>query len=487
MSRLFYSVILLLAGSVVSLNAQISSFCRLTYGDTSLPWRERPELINPSPIQGEWSLDYSATYVLRSRGRLSAWDYAFCYWTSPFKMTVTYDMSLIDFVYNPWNKYTFDADGRHLQIERYGSAFGDPLKGMIWTVESWCYNPAGQITAKGYSTRSFEYGFLTDAYEMTYTEDGKLLRETCLHSSDSAGPPITFDSVAYVYDDERKLTDRSTYSGIKGEPLIPQQRVSYFYDLSGRLSEERYLTWMPETKSWFTEKLIGYQYGTRDRLSQKITTTYGESGSVTLTKLLYSYSDDGLETIQTGHLFQDTVWMENYFLREVKNETGQPVVIEEFHRNANGILYVNSQGLSYGYSRIDTDLRGRCIFTYDENGLLKSFSNYSNMDQPDSLPNMRRDFYWKPRFSGKDDVKTVTETRIYPNPCTDQITISLPDFAESNISIEILDSTGKVQTGYTGLPNVAEIQLPVTSLAPGIYFARIVADGIVNVVKLIKN
>jgi hypothetical protein len=100
---------------------------------------------------------------------------------------------------------------------------------------------------------------------------------------------------------------------------------------------------------------------------------------------------------------------------------------------------------------------------------------------------MRRDFYWKPRISGKDDVKTVGEIRIYPNPCTDQITIALPNLPGSNISIEFLDNTGKVQTKYTGLPSSSEILLPVSSLAPGIYFTRIVTDGKVNVVKLIKN
>jgi hypothetical protein len=326
-----------------------------------------------------------------------------------------------------------------------------------------------------------------DYYKLTYSDDGKLMWENSRHSCDKTLLPGNCDSVVYAYDYERRLADRSTYSGIKGEPLIPQQRVSYFYDSSGRLSEERSLTWMLETSTWRIEKVIGYHYDFRNRLSQKITTTYRESGSVTLTKLLYSYSNDGLETIQTGHLFQDTVWIENYYLREIMNDQGQPVEIEEFHRKTNGILYVNNQGRSYGYSRIDTDLRGRCIFTYDENGLLKSFSNYSNIDQTDSLPNMRRDFYWKPRSSGKDDVKTVTEIRIYPNPCTDQITIALPDFPGSNISIEILDSTGKVQTGYTGLPSRTEIQLPVTSLAPGIYFARIVTDGKVQVFKLIKN
>jgi len=487
MSRFFYSVILLLAGSVVSLNAQISSFWRLTYGDTCIRWLERPEVMNLAPIQGDWSLAYSKTYTLNSGHRLIYYAYDVCDWKSPNEMTASYSTTLIDLLYCPWNRNTFDADGRHLQIVRYGSAFDDPLNGMIRTVESWSYNPDGQITAKDYSTRSYEYGFLTDAYEMTYTENGDLLQDTCLHSSDSVGPPITFDSVAYVYDDERKLTDRSNYSGIKGEPLTPKRRISYSYDLSGRVSEERWLTWMPETNSWFTEKLIDYQYENLDRLSQMITSTYDESGLATLNRLLYTYSDDGLETIQTGHLFQDTVWMDNYYLREVRNERGQPVVIEEFHRDSNGDLYVQVMGGNHGFSRIDTDLRGRCIFAYDENGLLKSFSNYSNVDQPDSLPNLRKEFYWEPRFSGKDDVKTISEIRIYPNPSTDQITILLPDFSESEISIEILDSTGKVQTGYAGLLSGTEIQLPVTNLAPGIYFARIVTDGKVNVVKLIKN
>ncbi|MFH0762068.1 MAG: T9SS type A sorting domain-containing protein [Bacteroidota bacterium] len=479
MSRFFFSVILLLAGSCVSLNAQVQSFWRLTYGDTSMPWRERPELMNPSPIQGDWSLDHSTTYVLRSFGRLDAWDHEFCDWTSPFKMTVSYSTTLIDFVYVPRNEYTFDNEGRILQVKRWNNKW--PY------IENKLYNSCGQMVYHDllvYDSASLVCG---DYYELAYSDDGDLLWETSRLDCDKTILPGNYDSVAYVYDDERKLTDRSGYSGIKGEPLIPQQRVSYSYDSFGRLSEERSLTWMPETNSWFTEKLIDYQYGTRDRLSRKITTTYAESGSVTLTKLLYSYSDDGLETVQTGHLFQDNVWMENYYLREVMNESGQPVVIEEFHRDTNGNLYVKNQGRNHGFSRLDTDLRGRCTFTYDDNGLLKSFSNYSSMDQPDSLPNMRRDFYWKPRFSGKDDLITVTDIRIYPNPITDQITIALPNFPGSNISIEILDSTGKVQTGYTGLPSGTEIQLPVTSLAPGIYFARIVTDGKVQVFKLIKN
>lgn len=85
--------------------------------------------------------------------------------------------------------------------------------------------------------------------------------------------------------------------------------------------------------------------------------------------------------------------------------------------------------------------------------------------------------------SGVTSIDTDTKTQgfqIFPNPTNDKINISLNEISNKNISIEIIDISGKLIYSET-YNNFSETVIDLTGNAKGIYFLRIIStDEIVN-------
>jgi hypothetical protein len=75
--------------------------------------------------------------------------------------------------------------------------------------------------------------------------------------------------------------------------------------------------------------------------------------------------------------------------------------------------------------------------------------------------------------------KNSKTTRLWPNPATDVVYLKLSKDYSSDISVEIFNSVGQKQSAFSfaSVYGGEEIQLPVTELKHGVYYARIMRSG----------
>jgi Secretion system C-terminal sorting domain len=66
---------------------------------------------------------------------------------------------------------------------------------------------------------------------------------------------------------------------------------------------------------------------------------------------------------------------------------------------------------------------------------------------------------------------------VYPNPASRHFIVSLDDYSEKEVHIELLDMFGRVQKDQFGtFPD--QVMFDVTDMTPGIYFVRVLGKGI---------
>lgn len=85
---------------------------------------------------------------------------------------------------------------------------------------------------------------------------------------------------------------------------------------------------------------------------------------------------------------------------------------------------------------------------------------------------------------GTKDINTSSRIIVFPNPATNQISISIAE--ASSFSIDIFDTDGKIHISKN-LDDHHNGLLDITSLIPGIYFYRIILDDEIHVGKFVKQ
>ncbi len=84
---------------------------------------------------------------------------------------------------------------------------------------------------------------------------------------------------------------------------------------------------------------------------------------------------------------------------------------------------------------------------------------------------------------GNDDELSV---QVYPNPATNTLFIETDELISENVSIEIHDVTGNKLQQLT-LNNEELLELDISSLPAGLYFANILSEGFSQSIQFIKS
>jgi len=84
--------------------------------------------------------------------------------------------------------------------------------------------------------------------------------------------------------------------------------------------------------------------------------------------------------------------------------------------------------------------------------------------------------------SGLSESQSEFSLEIYPNPSSGIFTISLSDLSHSQVSITILDLSGKIITQEKYQLNTTEFEIPmdVSNVESGVYFIKIDAGKIIT-------
>jgi hypothetical protein len=87
---------------------------------------------------------------------------------------------------------------------------------------------------------------------------------------------------------------------------------------------------------------------------------------------------------------------------------------------------------------------------------------------------------------GIEEIQIQLDLTAYPNPTNDYLTLTLNKFDLSELSFELLDSTGKlIETRK--INNTTET-IPMIDLPKANYFVKVISNGkVVKVFKIIKN
>jgi len=82
----------------------------------------------------------------------------------------------------------------------------------------------------------------------------------------------------------------------------------------------------------------------------------------------------------------------------------------------------------------------------------------------------------------------ATATQVWPNPVRGMVTIGVNDNTSGDAIIQVVDALGVVRqaTKFTKVPGVNQIQLDLSSLAPGVYNIRILTTARQQTVKILK-
>ena len=79
---------------------------------------------------------------------------------------------------------------------------------------------------------------------------------------------------------------------------------------------------------------------------------------------------------------------------------------------------------------------------------------------------------------------------VYPNPVTNELSVSLITQQSDNIEVRIVDITGKLmiirEIGKTFSKGISNIQIDCNNLQPGIYFAVIKVNEEKYIRKIVK-
>lgn len=147
-------------------------------------------------------------------------------------------------------------------------------------------------------------------------------------------------------------------------------------------------------------------------------------------------------------------------------------------RNPEANLFRNNGGVSYPYAIGDV---GEVTTSLFGNGFYYYFYNWMITKDQIACPSERVSVTIE--VTDAHEVFTQAGFGIYPNPATDNLSVQMNRSAEG---IAIMDAQGKAVIEQT-TSGQTTMDLEITSLAPGIYFIRITADGTFYHTKFVKE
>jgi hypothetical protein len=88
--------------------------------------------------------------------------------------------------------------------------------------------------------------------------------------------------------------------------------------------------------------------------------------------------------------------------------------------------------------------------------------------------------------SVEEKLEDVVKVSVYPNPVSDNVTISFSVPLDGEVSVSLLNSQGKLMKTDIMEENIIEKQLNLQDFPPGVYFLRLIKGKLSNVYKVVK-
>lgn len=355
------------------------------------------------------------------------------------------------------------------------------------------------------SKETYENG-LTTKKELTYYNPGGSIAENSIEQT-------------FTYDQDKNLLSIVTEEYISGN-YKNMNKYTFEYTSKGKLSSRFYKVW--ENAAWKTMSVDSVIYSDLYKPIRKSTHTlyngnmqvvsdeeisYDDymmpdtiirntaNGSVKIeyeniknqTQALTYYEKAGSEWVpyRKDIMDEDLVISRNFKDGESWTPYRKTVQNKKLGYMADEMIYLNN-GSEFALVYLDT--------TQYENGLPVFETRQVNSFSDGSLLNgAEREITYRLASSvllESEDYKVMPFDedlfKLYPNPATDRLNISLPDNSEK-ISIRLFDINGKRIYIQNSNNQSNHISMDVDNLTPGMYFVQIVTGSHLKTLKLIKK
>jgi len=256
-------------------------------------------------------------------------------------------------------------------------------------------------------------------YDMTYVND--TIRETVTESDTTGGGTLNANFTTYLIYDANGLHNHDSLVSISTQKEIA--KTEYTQDANGNLLT--YNNFSLLGTNWIPTYHMGYTYDANNRVTSVITQTYSSSGLVNDYKDTFIYNGSNVHYAQMYYYTWDNM-----------NMTWNPYYNYVNTYNANGFIDTN---IFMSYST-QWDTMYKAVYVYDNAGLLcQNLYSYPYLGNGTfrTTASDTQTYYYEEYFP--TEIKTASLPNIginlYPNPCTNAITVEVPSLSAGNITI----------------------------------------------------
>ena len=391
-------------------------------------------------VAGNWNDYFRYTYMINSNDKVDVqirenWNGSA--WVNSTRYSYDYDTSgnLLMLHYDVWNGSSWNTTGK-IQYSGYNAQHKYNIEILfIWNGSAWEYLSKDL------------YQYYPNDYQPQFIE-----------KYNWNGGSFTWDPVErfYLTFNMDSVSGR-TRSVPFGGSWLQHSRQLYTYSTTPfLLTEYLYQTWDTTITpyAWANENRVTYTYTASGKMEKTQSEVYSGAWIFeTRSQNIYNGSNELIEYYDEFYTF---VWNNN--TRKTFAYTAGNLT-EEIRYNASGASWSEDKKLSY---------------LYDANNL-NTYRQIDTFNGAMFVPNSR-DFYYYNSFSvHTNDLLALTLPHtLYPNPAHEQINLRFTSNEKMNVTIRVIDMTGKCRLLITQpvFEGDNQIQIPVERLASGNYFIR---------------
>lgn len=317
----------------------------------------------------------------------------------------TFTQSLDSIVYmSEWNNYSesyqYDWNGNNLVTTTYSEWGDDRLinayeNGLISTIEHhskdsgttdwehhateiYTYDENGNLILFEYNALNFGEWGITDRYEYTYDEQGRLsTHQSWWFDFYSPNPQlIPSNREEYSYEGNTVTVDIYGYS-METEEWYPTAREVNTYNEDGDCSENLQMSWDEATQNWKNEAKNVHDYDADGNITAVTYSNWENEEWVVTSQMIIEYENGKLVSTTTSDIYQ-TGELTPYMHDEYEyDEAGNRSAVNNFYYEEGEMLQSSFNECIYDLTTNSDEIMG-CIDTW--NGLLSGY--FTNAADP---------------------------------------------------------------------------------------------------------
>lgn len=364
---------------------------------------------------------------------------------------------------------TLDEEGRLLTLHVINHILGKWVndKKIIYT-----YDAQSQLTTELTKDWSgFKY-YNTEKTDYTYDAQGNILEILDQHWNYYKGKWLNEERRSYTYNPSGNLVEYvQQYWDGSASKWLNSSRFRYTYDnniRSSRIEED----WDDQSFQWDFYEKIEYGYNNKGQRNETIfLIEYGDSLNP---KLRISYEYNAAGNLLTWKS-QEWNWNEDslkYKRKETYTYDGALLKERTFYKwnNKNQQLIKDSH---YVFTRNNY---GQCTIAE-----MEKWDGNKWISQPEAF---KYNFYYEEYSpTSTQEVLSKADFTVYPNPATQQITLSIKEMTINQVRITNIAG----QTVYSNKTplNAVEVTIPVGQLSPWVYFVQVTSETAIASKKIV--